>query len=174
MTSNIAFGCSHTFGIGVEPHESWPALLELMNFGKPGVSVDFIARTCEARIIEHSPECVYILWPDWTRFEYERDGRMHQSLPTDKNRREFMDKDNDWLRKNWLIGVCKIEDICKQHSAQLICLKLDDLETIIDHQDRWPPASDGSHFGPQWHRWVADLFNVRKSFISYAQHRCPP
>ena len=169
MSTNIAFGCSHTSGVGNLPEQSWPTLLGLVNYGSTGVSVDYIARICEPHIVEHKPRYVYILWPDWTRFEYERHGKINQSLPTDSNRIEFIERDETWLRKNWLISVCKVENICKKHNVTLVDLTLDNLANIIDHSDCWPPASDNSHYDYRWHQWVADLFKVRKSFKEYDQ-----
>ena len=41
---SIAVGCSHTVGVGVEPHEAWPNLLGAVNLGVGGCSADYIAR----------------------------------------------------------------------------------------------------------------------------------
>ena len=96
--SNIALGCSHTYGVGVEKDEAWPSLLGLVNYGVPGCSTDLIVRTLPKILEKEQPDIVYILWPDWTRFEYRKDGEWNQSHPTDSNRIDFMESHpEEWL-----------------------------------------------------------------------------
>ena len=159
--SDLAFGCSHTFGVGVKPDEAWPALLGLTNCGRPGCSADYIVRTAPSIINEYKPSKVYILWPNYSRFEYydEREDRIFQSLPSDKNRILFM---QDWteekLLDNFSNKVTEMKNFCKQHNIKLIDLTLIDLIPYIDNSDRWPISKLGHHYAPEWHRWVADIF----------------
>jgi len=39
-SDSIAFGCSHTWGVGVENNETWPYLLGAKNFGVGSASGD--------------------------------------------------------------------------------------------------------------------------------------
>jgi len=158
--SKLAFGCSHTEGIGVEPHEAWPALVEAINFGRGGCSADYILRVAPDIFESHDPSVVYILWPDWTRFEYINEaGKIDQSLPTDPNRINFMEfATNEWLQNNFNNHVAHMKEICLENSIKLVDITLYDLIPYIDHADTWPLSKLGHHYSPVWHGWVADIF----------------
>ena len=74
-SSIAAFGCSHTYGVGVAAEEAWPYILKAMNFGRGSSSIDAIARFIPEKL-EENPEVdtVLLLAPDWSRFEYVKDG----------------------------------------------------------------------------------------------------
>jgi len=158
----LAFGCSHTYGIGVESNEAWPYLLNAANFGQPGVSADFIVRTAPAVIEKYQPQTIYILWPDWTRFEYIQDAKYQQSLVTDSNRVQFMQSHPEsWLLSNFQTQLKKMQDLCNILNIRLVGMTLDDLIPYIDHADRWPVSKLGHHYSPEWHQWVADIFRKK-------------
>ena len=172
MNSSIALGCSHTYGVGVEPSQEWPNLLGATNLGKSGCSTDYCARTLEDYLKINTVETVYILYPNKDRFEYIKEGKVFQSCPTDPNRILFMETHDDiWCEQNYFNQRLTISELCCSHGALLVDLELTDLTVIIDNADRWPIGTDGAHFGPLWHRWVADLFLVKQSFKQYEQTR---
>ena len=157
--NKLAFGCSHTYGIGVNRNEAWPYLLGAENHGVPGCSSDLIARTCPTIIAQHLPATVYVLWPDWTRFEYTDNGRIIQSLVTDSDRIKFMETATDeWLQENFNTQVAKVKQYCNSVNAKLVDITLYDLIPYIDHADKWPLSRLGHHYSPLWHTWVADIF----------------
>lgn len=159
LSNKLAFGCSHTWGVGVDEHEAWPSLLGAMNFGVAGCSADLIARIFEPVIIEHCPTTVYILWPNWTRFEYMELGVYKQSLATDPNRMTFMSKaTDDWLHENFETHSNIIRTLCSQYRIKLVELTLDDLVPYIDHADKWPISRLGHNDAPTWHSQVATIF----------------
>jgi hypothetical protein len=103
FSNSLALGCSHTYGVGVEVNEAWPYLLGANNFGKSGCSADYLLRIAPELIAKYQPITMYILWPDWTRFEYIKDGKYYQSLVSDLNRIEFMESHTtEWLLNNFL------------------------------------------------------------------------
>jgi hypothetical protein len=159
-TSNkLALGCSHTYGVGVEPMEAWPCLLAASNFGTPGCSADYLVRRAPGIITLYKPTVIYILWPDWTRFEYIQDERYHQSLTTDNNRIEFMESHPDsWLLNNFQKQTQILQSLCNNNNVQLIGMTLYDLIPYIDHADCWPVSKLGHHYAPTWHQQVADIF----------------
>lgn len=153
------FGCSHTWGTGVEYNQAWPWLLNSHNFGFTGGSINFISRNILKVINEYSLEKIYILYPSYTRFEYEDNGIIFQSLPTDPNRHLFkIQNSEEWLLNNYRENKFKIKSICQEKNVKLVDLDFEELHKYIDYPDRWPMAKDGSHFGPQWHIWVAEIF----------------
>tara|TARA_B110000285_G_C15050800_1_gene576881 strand:+ start:391 stop:885 length:495 start_codon:yes stop_codon:yes gene_type:complete len=157
MSKKIALGCSHTYGIGVERNEAWPSLLGLVNYGVPGCSSDLVARTLPKILEKEQPDTVYILWPDWTRFEYFKDGEWKQSHPTDSNRIEFMESHpEEWLHENFKQQVAKVNEMCK--GIKVNAMTLDDLIPFINNADMWPLSKLGHHYAPEWHQWVAEIF----------------
>lgn len=161
--NSLAFGCSHTYGTGVERHEAWPSLLNAENYGVEGCSTDYIVRTAPSIIEQRNPSKIYILWPDWTRFEYVDNGEFKQSCPTDKNRIHFMKEWTDEkLQNNFSAGVKKIKLMCNIQGIKLVDMTLYDLIPIIDHADKWPLSKLGHHYSPLWHRWVADIFLTKE------------
>jgi hypothetical protein len=160
--NKIAFGCSHTYGIGIERTKAWPSLLGAINYGVPGTSADSIVRRAPSIIDQTNPDIIYVLWPDWTRFEYIEQGEFKQSLPTDSNRISFMEQATDeWLHDNFNKQIYKFQKLCNEYNIKLIDMTLYDLIPYIDHADKWPRANDGMHFNHEWHRWVADIFNEK-------------
>lgn len=159
----LAFGCSHTYGIGVERNETWAYLLGADNRGVPGCSSDLIARTAPAIIELTKPDVVYVLWPDWSRFEYFKDGNYFQSLPTDPNRMQFMETATEaWLQDNFTKQVNILVEFCNNR-AKLVHMTLYDLIPYIDHPDRWPISKLGHHYSPVWHTWIADIFRNKEN-----------
>ena len=159
-TTKLAFGCSHTYGIGVEVDEAWPSLLAAMNFGVPGCSADLISRILPTVVNDSRPYTIFILWPDWTRFEIFQNNKWQQSLPSDKDRINFMaSHDEQWLKNNFAEQVQKVRNYCDINSLKLVDMTLYDLIPHIDHADHWPLSKFGHHYGPQWHQWVADIFD---------------
>ena len=159
----LVLGDSHSFGISNEQEYIWPEQLakklnkQLINLGARGVSADYLARVAKSAIQEFKPDIIFILWPDWSRFEYEVSGKYFQSLPTDNDRIRWMEQaTNEWLNENFEKQRAYVKNLCKD--LKLIDITLYDLIPYIDHADRWPLADNGSHFNHLWHNWVADIF----------------
>jgi hypothetical protein len=158
-SDSLAFGCSHTWDVGVEADETWPYNLNAMNFGIGGCSADSVVRIAPDLLDKHRPTTVYVLWPDWTRFEYIKDNKYVQSLPNDPNRIYFMKTHNEeWLKENFKQQVSLMNQHCDQRKIKLIDMSLHDLIPYIDHADQWPVSKLGHHYAPSWHKQVADIF----------------
>lgn len=155
----IAFGCSHTWGTGVEDKETWSYILGARNFGQGACSVDFISRHAPTIITELKPKVVYVLWPDWSRFEIIKNNTVYQSLPTDSDRIYYIETHNDnWCQENFKNKTNQIRQACKDKNIQLFDITLYNLIPYIDHADRWPVSKLGHHYAPEWHQWVANIF----------------
>lgn len=162
-SDSIALGCSHTYGIGVEITEAWPYLLGASNFGVPGHSADHLVRLAPEIIEKYQPQTIYMLWPDWTRFEYKTNNKYYQSLPTDSNRIELMETHTDsWLLNNFQIQTKTLHSLCTNNNCQLIDMTLYDLIPYIDHSDCWPLSKLGHHYAPSWHQQIAKIFHNSK------------
>ena len=73
----VILGCSHTWGVGLEPHETWAHhvsqhrtdRLRYWNLGQPGAGADTIVRilySCEKVI---NPDIIIVMWPGMARRE---------------------------------------------------------------------------------------------------------
>lgn len=162
-SNSVAFGCSHTWGTGVEADETWAYCLKAMNFGVGACSADFVVRIAPDILNKYQPTTVYVLWPDWARFEYIKDNIYTQSLPTDKDRIYFMETHTEeWLKKNFQQQVGLMNQYCNDRNIKLIDMSLYDLIPYIDHADQWPLSKLGHHYAPSWHKQVADIFHNAK------------
>lgn len=157
---SVAFGCSHTWGVGVEANETWPYLLNAKNYGIVGASPDQVTRIAKDIINPDTVDTVFVLWPDWTRFEYIDDqGNTQQSHATDPNRILFMDTHNEqWCRTNFWENLRQLHSLCSINNIRFVDMSLYDLTPYLDHADKWPLSKLGHHFAPEWHQKVADLF----------------
>lgn len=71
------FGCSQTFGVGLQTDQTWPYILknllhdeyDVVNFGIAGASSDIISRLVNNYLIQHTPKVVCCLLPDIFRRE---------------------------------------------------------------------------------------------------------
>ena len=158
-----AFGCSHTWGVGVGHDETWPWLLGASNFGFAGGSLDFITRNINTVVTQYKLTKIYVLYPHYSRFEYlDQDGYYTQSLATDGNRYQFKAfNEESWLVTNHKQNKIYLQEFCKNKNLELIDLELDDLHPYIDYPDRWPRAADGQHFNKKWHTEVAEIFRKK-------------
>lgn len=155
----ISFGCSHTWGVGVEPHETWSYFLNSKNFGQPGVSADFVTRNALSIIEKYQPVTVYVLWPEWRRFEIVKNSVILQMTPAHPDRINYMHSHPEsWLKENFKTQTEKLRDCCRQKQIELVDITLYNLIPYIDHSDRWPISSLGHHYSELWHSWVADIF----------------
>ena len=158
---SLAFGCNHTYGVGVEKHETWPYLLGADNFGVNGCSADYITRTAPSIIEVTIPDIIFVLWPDWTRFEYLENNEYKQSLPSNSNRIKFMQTANDdWLKNNFSKQVNIFKNLCNNKKIKLVDMTLYDLIPYMDHADKWPLSKLGHHYAPIWHEQVAKIFEI--------------
>lgn len=64
---DFALGCSVTYGTAVEKSLTWPSLLELHNFGQPGMGVDSIYHIASQVVGKWSPGRMIILFPELSR-----------------------------------------------------------------------------------------------------------
>lgn len=157
---DAAFGCSFTFGYGVNHEQSWPALMGLYNCGQSGSSNDRIARLAIEYINTYSPKNIYIMW-------------------TIKSRREWIDEENNILRfkvddsnlkYKWQEAHLELSNTnADNYNYQKNKLLLDNynmdtkIHTIhidsIDHTTL-PLGSDNSHPGIKWHEAVTEYFKI--------------
>ena len=183
----VVFGCSHTFGEGLNDEEHWvhhlsqhnTKRLRYWNLGQPGASADKVVRIlygCEKVI---NPSIIIVCWPFWSRRE-----KLHnyaQSLMSTadelKNEHEHTD------RENFLKNVFFLEKFAQKNQCQTFhCFAQESyhehikgLKVLEDYtiKNCWPYwdkfqqrvqykepslARDGLHYGVEHHERFAKLF----------------
>ena len=155
-TGSGAFGCSFTYGTGVVLNNTWPYLLGTSNYGLPGSSNDRICRLAIEYINLTNPNKIYVMW-------------------TFKNRREWIDEDNNilrfksddvnfkweeahlelhnehWDNYNYNKNKLLLENFCVNNNVELYQLNVSD----IKYNDL---GDDGLHPGKEWHINVSEHF----------------
>jgi hypothetical protein len=158
---DAAFGCSLTYGIGVEHKESWPHLLGIFNSGAPGSSNDRIARLAIEYIDQHKPKNIFVLWTFPERREWRNSsGDLKKFNPSRVKNFDFnwhkahvllsnSHADNYNFDRNRLLLNC----YCQIHSVNLYELAWSDLPW-----NGYSVGSDNQHPGADWHINAANEF----------------
>jgi hypothetical protein len=161
LGNDASFGCSLTYGIGVELFEDWPSLLGLYNAGQPGASNDQIARHAITYINDFAPSAIYVMWTYSSRREWVDDnGFCKRFIPGSKQ-----DAGSDWhnaitmlsnsyndeynLTKNQLL----LRNFCENKYIKLYEL----MHNTID-RTQYPFGSDNAHPDKSWHKEVSVEF----------------
>ena len=130
MDRLIAFGCSNTFGDGLEhPSQGWPAILakefsfNLVNKAIPGSSVKRTAYTIQEFNFEPNDHVV-ILWPFYTRMWFNNASRYdNRDLDYDTDfYKKYFDKE-DQLFSNYCYinaAVKKINTECNKQPWMIV------------------------------------------------------
>ena len=158
-----AFGCSYTFGYGVNQH--YPGLLDAVNCGINGASNDLIARLAITYCKTFKPSEIYVMWTFKTRREHifddgglekfrnlsEQAIKEELKSPTwvsshlalmNNNAYEYNFKKNKML----LTSYCVV-NVIKLHQSTILDLPKEDI----------PFARDNDHPGPDSHTNVAGI-----------------
>lgn len=184
---NVAvFGCSHTYGQGLNDDEHWVHFISqhntdrcrYWNLAQPGSSGDKIVRTLygSEKIID--PRIVIVCWPNWSR--RERLGIDPENLSGDHNTLRYETEETD--RSNFLKNVFFVEKYGEKNNCKVLhcfateyydermdgCMVLRD-QTIMNCYPWWHTrkqrqlqsdsvARDGKHYGVKHHERFAELF----------------
>jgi len=160
---DAAFGCSFTFGYGIEHENSWPCLLGLYNCGQSGSSNDRITRLAIEYINTYKPANIYVMWTINSRREWIDESNSALRFKVDDPRKElyaweeahielsnFHNDVYNYKRNRMLLeAVCETKGV-KLHETNLF---------TPDHTD-YPLAIDNSHPGVEWHAVIADKFST--------------
>jgi len=187
----VILGCSHTWGVGLEPDETWAhrvsqhntSRLRYFNLGQPGASPDTVVRilySCEKVI---NPKIIIVMWPEASRRErlvhypmnlhHTSEYLKHETHETDKNNFLkcvfFLEK---YAEKNQCKTIhCFSDDYIEFRTKDNSPLVLEDtLRKCYPYWDKFEHreldpkpsrARDGIHFGIPNHKRFAELFLQR-------------
>lgn len=154
--ADAAFGCSYTFGYGV--NVSWPALMGVVNCGQSGVSNDAIARLAITYCKTFNPKNIYVMWTFAGRREHANGTGVERFKLKPGN--EIFDAytilSNDGsdlynTQKNQLL----LESFCEAND-----INLHQLTVNYFNKDEYPLARDNMHPGPDWHLNVSSSLST--------------
>ena len=162
---DAAFGCSNTFGYGV--NIAWPRILDLANCAANGISNDHIARIAASYVMNYNPKNIYILWTYKERREYVTEqGRLEKYGPFDMDKKYRMDdwryqftllNNSKWDKYNFDKNRLLVESVFKANNCNLKDFHIEGYQ-ILDRDntevlniDNYTRARDLQHPGPDWH-----------------------
>ena len=179
----VVIGCSHTFGIGLEDHETWVSkfqnLLEnknlrFWNLGYPGASPDKCVRILYGTEKILFPKIIIMCWPNLARRE-----RLDQSSIDITSNDHFLKMENQFTDKNnFLKCVFQVEKFAEYNQCKVFhcfaeeTVKLEKVHCLYDVslKNCWPEwdkhgtreliskpsvARDGLHYGVEHHESFA-------------------
>lgn len=175
----VVLGCSHTFGEGLEQHETWVSQLEglldkkilrFWNLGQPGASSDMCVRILFSAEKVLFPKIIIVCWPAWSR--RERLDVYPKSLTSDNQELQFESSLTD--QNNFLKCVFQVEKFAEYNGAQVFHCFAQDIYNIPDNtnvltnyslRSCWPVWDN--HRGPGARRIIEDKPDLARDGIHY-------
>jgi len=86
----VILGCSHTWGVGLDEHETWAhkvsqhnkEKLRYWNLGQPGSSPEAVVRMLYRTEKTLHPDLAIIMWPEFSRREWLGEKTLRGGIPT--------------------------------------------------------------------------------------------
>lgn len=167
----VALGCSFTEGIGLHLRQTWPHVLSskldlpVWNLGSGGASIDTVFRILEHYIDRLNPQCIFILIPPESRFEF---CDIHNGFPIIQvgclGRHQSFAK--EWLAQsyNGIYNTRKtmlaIEQLCAKSGIPLIAMP-SKTDARADQYGQFDLARDLMHPGEIYQKYVADIMHFQ-------------
>lgn len=148
----MSLGCSHTYGVGVRDHETWPYRLakslnlKNWNLGSGGQSADWCVWVARAFIsFGFIPKAVAIWWPDITR----------TIIALDKNKQDVDDKISSFI-----LGLH--DNITEKLEADVVCVSA---SSPYDEQSPGSILPGKGHFGKSDIQHLIEFISKREYLI---------
>ena len=147
----VVLGCSHTFGEGLEEHETWVSVvaknsnktLRWWNLARPGGNADQMVRILYGTEKVLFPKIIVACWPAWSR--RERLDLYPQNLTSDNNLLRTENSNTD--RNNFLQNIFFLEKFADKAGARTFhcfaedCYELDNKLQVLKNftiKNCWP------------------------------------
>jgi len=163
MGATAAFGCSYTFGYGV--NFAWPSMLSVVNLGQNGASNDQIARLAITYCKTFKPEQIYVLWTFKERREHiNEDGGLDKfrSLSETAIKEEL--KNPTWNSNYAMLSNSSADEYNFKKNKMLLTsycvvnnIKLNQLSIFDLSKEGFSLARDNDHPGEDWHTNIAGI-----------------
>ena len=118
----VILGCSHTYGVGLEPNETWAhhvsqhntKQVRYWNLGQPGASADHIVRILYGSEKLIFPEIIIVCWPDISRRERLTHAKALNLLGKDESLKYEDDETdkNNFLKNLFLVEKYAEKNFC--------------------------------------------------------------
>jgi hypothetical protein len=156
-----AFGCSYTFGYGV--NNPWPKLIGVANCGQNGASNDMITRLAISYCETFKPSEIYVLWTFAHRREHinEQGGlEKYRNMSTQTLDEEF--KNKTWRSSYLELSNIKADQynlaknrLLLNHYCSIYNIALNEASIFDMPKNEYPLARDNDHPGTDWHTNMA-------------------
>lgn len=177
---SAAFGCSFTFGYGVNDNHTWPYILGIANCGQSGISNDRIVRLAISYCNTFKPKDIYVMWTFRQRREWVNENGSYFEFKNNKwveNKPGHLTLDakeafsQDWANPNnthlWLQN--EVWDEYNYEKNNLLLHSFCNANNITLHEANvmtYQPkdfrrARDLNHPGPDWHINIAEFYNTQ-------------
>lgn len=170
----LCLGCSHTEGVGINENDTWVKQLEIKfpdtdiyNIGVSGSSCDTISRLLINMCSILKPNKVFILWPDFSRYETYSFKEISPEYPTinfnlvnDANRETMWRFDDIQTKANYDRNRAVILLLQEIYRFDLKELRIEDLFAKTEFTDLYKNSSarDNIHPSPAQHKYIAEKF----------------
>ena len=179
----LVFGCSYTFGIGLQEQQIYTKYLEkgfgntfqFWNFGCPGASNDFITRLIWLTIPIFRPKLVIVQFTSPNRREYvEETGNLRRVVPnnprvhidTNRSYKSLMDLQNmHWDQYCSEKNIAFLETLSERYDFAFV-------NTLIKNYPLVDKARDGNHPGIISNKiFAVELYKQFLDKVVYPAHR---
>jgi hypothetical protein len=144
----LAFGCSHTQGVGLPVEDSWPRVLSdlsgtwVRNFGVGGSSLDTAFRLLDFWLPYFTPEFVVVCVPHFSRVEVFDHGNPTTLLPACHNDNNMVTtfykvwmSTDDNMNINRRKNLLAIERLCNDRNIRLVIVDESEIEELGTARD---------------------------------------
>ena len=165
MGASAAFGCSYTFGYGI--NDPYPVLLDAVNCGLSGASNDQIARLAITYCKTFKPKKIYVMWTFKARREH-----IHENGALEKFRNLSEEAIKEELKSpTWLSSYLTLMNDKSDHynyqKNKLMLFNFCENNDIVLRQKEildlskanFSLARDNDHPGPDWHTNIAGILS---------------
>jgi hypothetical protein len=159
---NLAVGCSHTFGIGV--NKPWPSYFEnTYNAGVPGATIHDMIDIAFAIYKEKQYSKLMLFAPHGERLIVFKDGKQEALMPYSKSFNDFKNIDIDTKMYYNSRSVNHLLTFCEINNIELQLVNYNSIRFLKEHKDLIvDKAADDVHYGEQTHNNFAGLFDVNR------------
>ena len=157
---NVAVGCSHTFGLGIQ--KPWPAYIEdTYNAGVPGATIYDMIDVAMSLYKAKPFNKLFLFCPHGERMLVYSKGKQHALMPFGDVFEQFKNIDLETKMYYNSRAIDYLELWCEQNNVELIAHNYNSIQFLKEHKELIvDKGADGVHYGEETHKNFAGLFNA--------------
>ena len=176
----VILGCSHTWGVGLEPHETWAHKvsqhnkdkLRYFNLGQPGYSPEGLVRMLYRTEKSIFPKIIIICWPEISRREWYEKNNMQVPLNLLGTDPKLKSQTAETDMQTFLRSVFFVEKFAEKNNAKAFHCFAD---TFIDLSKYDPQVRQLEDFTlrncwPYWDKFTARALHPKPSLARDGMH----